>query len=438
MNFSRRETLMSALFGTSLLGLRALVSGVPAAMLLRGRDAFADGTAPTCADASKAQFIIMSTSGAGDPLNANVPGTYEDSGIVHCTDPTMTPTAMTIGGQATMAAAPWATLPQNVLDRMNFWHIMTNTPVHPREPDVLKLLGATSPTEMLPSMLSRQLAPCLGTIQTQPITLGAATPSESLSYQGQALPIIPPLALKATLTNAAGSLTNLQSLRDSTLSTINGIYRSGATSAQKAYLDELATSQTQVRSIRQDLLASLAGITDNTITSQITAAITLIQMNITPVIVVHVPFGGDNHNDAALATEAAETVSGVAAIASLMSQLATAGLQDKVSFMSLNVFGRTIGAGNTNGRQHNLSHQVSLSIGKPFKGGIIGGVAPAGGDYGALSIDSQTGAGSAGGDIAVLDTLASFGKTMMSAVGIDSSYVETVIPSGKVVKGALA
>ena len=436
MNFSRRETLMHALFGSGLLGLRALVSGVPAAMLLRGREAFAD-TPATCADKTKAQFIIMSTSGAGDPLNANVPGTYEDSGIVHCTDPTMTPTAMTIGGQSTMAAAPWAALPQNVLDRMNFWHIMTNTPVHPKEPDVLKLLGATSPTEMLPSLLSKQLAPCLGTIQTQPITLGAASPSEGLSYEGQALPIIPPLALKATLTNVVGSLTNLQSLRDSTLTSINSIYQSGATSAQKAYLEELATSQTQVRSIRQDLLASLSSIADNSITSQISAAITLIQMNITPVIVVHVPFGGDNHNDAALATEASQTVSGVAAIAAMMSQLATAGLQDQVTFMSLNVFGRTIGAGNTNGRQHNLNHQVSLSIGKPFKGGIIGGVSPQAGDYGALSIDSQTGVGSAGGDIAQLDTLASFGKTMMAAVGIDSTYIETVIPSGKVVQGAL-
>ena len=42
---------------------------------------------------------------------------------------------------------------------------------------------------------------------------------------------------------------------------------------------------------------------------------TLIQMKVTPVVAIHIPFGGDNHHDAALATETAQTVSGVAAIA---------------------------------------------------------------------------------------------------------------------------
>ena len=48
------------------------------------------------------------------------------------------------------------------------------------------------------------------------------------------------------------------------------------------------------------------------------AAITLIQMNVTPVIAIHIPFGGDNHRDVGLATETAQTVSGVATIAALM------------------------------------------------------------------------------------------------------------------------
>ena len=38
------------------------------------------------------------------------------------------------------AATPWTTIPQNVLDRTCFWHLMTNTPVHPKEPEVLKLI----------------------------------------------------------------------------------------------------------------------------------------------------------------------------------------------------------------------------------------------------------------------------------------------------------
>ncbi|HEX7841915.1 MAG TPA: hypothetical protein VF469_30805 [Kofleriaceae bacterium] len=437
MNITRRKALMSALFGAGYVGLRALATGIPASVLLKGRRAFADGTA-ACVDRSKAQFFILQTSGSGDPINANVPGTYEDTQITHSADPTMAPTRMTMSGKQVTAALPWTQLPQSVLDRTCFWHITTNTPVHPKEPDVLKLMGNIDADEMLPSVLAKQLAPCLGTIQSQPMTLGATTPSEGLSFAGQALPIIPPLALKATLTSPTGPLASLQQLRDQTLGQIDGLFRGSASPAQKAYLDSLIASQSQVRNIRQDLLSSLSSIKDNSVASQITAAITLIQMNVTPVIAIHIPFGGDNHTDAALAREAAETVSGVAAIGSLMSQLAAAGLSDQVTFMSLNVFGRTLGPSNTDGRQHNQNHQVSITIGKPWKGGVIGGVGPVAGDYGALAINSQSGVGAAGGDVAPGSTLASFGKTMLAAVGVDPATIDAKISGGKVIAAALA
>ncbi|HEX3760664.1 MAG TPA: hypothetical protein VHW23_18240 [Kofleriaceae bacterium] len=439
METSRRKLLMSALFGAGYVGLRALATGIPAGVLLRGRRAFADGAAPACPDKSKAQYVVLATSGSGDPINANVPGTFEDARITHSADPTMKPTAMTLGGKAVTAALPWTQLPQSVLDRTTFWHIMTNTPVHPKEPDVLKLMGMTASDEMLPSVLAKQLAPCLGTVQNQPITLGATSPSEGLSFNGQALPIIPPLALKATLTSPSGPLANLQMLRDQTLDQINDLYRGGASAAQKAYIDSLVASQGQIRNIRQDLLSALTSIKDNSVASQITAAVTLIQMNVTPVIAIHIPFGGDNHTDAALAGEAAQTVSGVASIGALMSQLASAGLSDQVTFMSLNVFGRTLGPSNTDGRNHNPNHQVSITIGKPFKPGVIGGIAPLAGDYGAQGIDSKTGAvAGSGADIDAGSTLASFGKTALAAVGVDSTTIDSLISTGKVVPGALA
>jgi len=429
MQVNRRKVLMSTLFGAGYVGLRSLATGIPAAVLLRGPRALADN------NASRAQYMILATSSLGDPLNANAPGTYASSGplstIAHNMDPTMAETPLMLGTVATNAAAPWAQLPQSVLDRMAVWHIATGTPVHPREPDVLGLLGATAPNEMLPSLLAKQLAPSLGTIQSQPITLGATSPTEGLSFGGQALPIIPPLALKATLANPAGPLagvTNLQALRDQTLSKIDDIYRGTATKSQKAYLDSLITTQSQVRSINQNLLSALGSIKDNSVASQITAAVVLIQMNVTPVVAIHIPFGGDNHNDTGLANEAAQTASGLGAIGSLMTQLAAAGLGDKTSFMSLNVFGRTIGPGNTDGRQHNPNHQVSLTIGKPFKAGIVGGVGPVANDFGALPI----------GGIQPADSLASFGKTVMAAVGIDQAVTDAAIISGKVVQGAMA
>jgi hypothetical protein len=270
------------------------------------------------------------------------------------------------------------------------------------------------------------------------MTIGATTPVEGLTYYGQALPIVPPLALKATLISPAGPLTNLQMLRDQTLGQLDELYRGGANAGQRAYVDALISSQAEVRNIRQDLLSSLSSIMDNSIASQITAAIALIQMNVSPVIAIRIPFGGDNHADVKLATEASQTVSGVAAIDSLMAQLASAGLADQVTLLSLNVFGRTLGPANTDGRQHNPNHQVSLAIGKPFKAGVIGGVGPVDGDYGALAIDSVTGVGGPGGDVAPRETLASFGKTTLAAVGGDAAALGSKILNGKVIAAALA
>jgi hypothetical protein len=106
--------------------------------------------------------------------------------------------------------------------------------------------------------------------------------------------------------------------------------------------------------------------------------------------------------------------------------------------MTLNVFGRTIGPGNTDGRQHNGNHQVSITIGRPFRGGVMGGVAPVGSDYGATTMSSTTGAGGSSGDIRAVDTLAAFGQTMLAAVGADPSVITSPSGTSKVVAAALA
>jgi hypothetical protein len=437
---TRRQALLSTLFGSGYVGLRALATGLPAAFLLNPRRALAANPAPACAAQAQAnaQYFIFNTLGSGDPINANVPGMYDDAKIVHPADPTMAPTPLKLRGQSFTAAAPWATLPQAVLDRTTFWHLMTNTPVHPKEPDVLRLMGGTYGGEMLPSLLAKHMAPCLGTIQTQPLTLGATSPAEGLSYNGAALPIIPALALKATLTNPAGPLANLQMLRDKTLGQLYDLYKKDATPAQRTYIDSLVSSQAQVRNINQSLLDALTSIKDNTADSQMLAAVTLIQMKVTPVISVHIPFGGDNHRDLGLGAETTQTVSGVATIASLMAQLAAAGLADAVTFTTLNVFGRTLGPGNTDGRQHNESHQVSVTIGKPFAGGVIGAVGPVGKDFGALAIESKTGKGAAGGDVPPTQTLPSYGRTLLSAVGVDKATIDAEFIGGAVIGPALA
>jgi hypothetical protein len=67
-------------------------------------------------------------------------------------------------------------------------------------------------------------------------------------------------------------------------------------------------------------------------------------------------------------------------------------------------------------------------------GGVFGSVAFDGADYSATAIDSKSGTGHTGGDVAPIDTLASFGKTTLAAVGGDPN----VIASGRVITGGLA
>jgi hypothetical protein len=447
MNISRRDALFSTLFGAGLLGLRALATGLPAAVLANPRKALADGLPMTCA-ADRAQYLIMATSSLGDPLDCNVPGTYGDPGVLHPDDPTMAPTPLSLRGKTFTAAAPWASLPQSVLDRTCFFHNATTTPVHPKQPEVMSLNGAVvthtpggaQVPDMLISVLAAMLAPCLGTVQREPITLGAATPTEAVTYQGRVQPMLSPVGLRAILTDAPGPLTTLEKLRDADLDRMNALFRKDGTVAQRAFLDRYASSQGQVRALSQDLLSALSGLKDNSPASQVTAAVTMIRMNVAPVVTIHIPFGGDNHFDKALANEAAQTVAGVATIAQLMSELAAAGLSDKVTFVSANVFGRTKSVahkGGIDGRDHNQNHHCAVLIGKGIAGGVIGGIAPMAGDYGALNIDSTTGAGTASGDIGQEDMMSAYGKTLGAAVGADGPTLDGIIRGGAVVKAAL-
>lgn len=432
---SRRKLLMNSLFGAGLVGLRSLATGIPAAILANPLKALADGAAaPGCAANGNAQYIIFSSSGSGDPLNANVPGTYDFPDISHSPDPLMAPTPLTLGGKSYTAAAPWASLPQWALDRTSFFHHGTYTVVHPDISKVLRLENAVTHQEMLVSLLAQNLAPCLGTVQAEPLSLGP-----NLTVGGRPQPVLRPSALASLLASPQGALGRLQKLRDTDLDRLNALYRAEGNAAQRGFIDRYAQSQLQARNVSEALLAQLQSITDNSPTSQVTAALTLIQMNVTPVVGLNIPFGGDNHTDTLLVGETKQTVAGVGTIAALLNRLQGTPLQDRVTFMTLNVFGRTL-TKSDNGRNHHGDHHCMVMIGKPFKGSVIGGVEPANNDYRALSLDSATGNGvvSDGGDVKFTQTLASVGKTLGVGVGVDATLLDQQILGGKVIRGALA
>jgi Protein of unknown function (DUF1501) len=437
INPGRRRAILDGLFGAGWLGLRALACGVPAAVLANPRRALADDSS-ACFSKAKAQYLILSTSGSGDPLNANVPGTYAFPDIAHPPDPLMAKTQFKLGGSTVEAAAPWSTLPQALLDRTSFFHHTTLTNSHANQPKVMRLMGATKRQEMLVSFFAGQLAPCLGTVQVEPVVVGASGSGEFLSYQGRVLPALSPSALRDTLANPAGPLGTLQALRDQDLNRLNALFKAHGTTEQRTFLDRLATTQTEARGISQALLENLASITANDADNQVLAAVTLIKMNVTPVVSMHLPFGGDNHTDTDLAGETKQTVAATATMALLYQKLTDLGLQDQVTFAAMNVFGRTLAKKGTTGRDHLANHHATVMFGKGIAPGVIGGLEPKAGDYSAMSIVSATGAGSDTGDIAFEDTLGALGKTLGTAIGVSPAALDDFINVGKPVTAALA
>ena len=437
MNLSRRKLLLDTLFGAGMLGLRSLATGIPIAVLANPRRAAAQ-TVPGCNP--DAQYILLSSSVDGDPLNANVPGMYLNPGIAHPAAVTMAPAPLTLSGQTWTAATPWTQLPQPMLDRTSFFHHGTYTVVHPDLGNVMSLQGFVSHHEMLVSLISGQLASCLGTVQSQPLALGPRSASEGLTVGGKPQPTLSPSALASLLSSPTGPLGQIQAIRDADLDKLNDWYRENGNSAQRSFIDRYALSQQQARNISESLLGSLAAIKDNSSTSQMAAALILFQMKVSPVVSIHLPFGGDNHTDNALTRESTETVASVGVIGNLWTQLNAVGLQDKVTFATMNVFGRTLGAKNGGGRDHHGDHHVAVLIGKPFKGGVVGGVEAIKDDFRAMSIDAASGNGVAGGsgNVPFSETLSAMGKTLGVACGLDPTFLDDNIRGGKVVAGALA
>ncbi len=443
MNLNRRDALLSMLFGAGLVGLRSLATGVPAAILLNPRKALAADPAPAPAGVNKPQFLIFSTTGNGDPVNCNAPGTYDDPNIGHSSDPSMAATPMTFGASMVKAGKIWTTLPAAMLARTCFFHHGTYTVIHPDEGKVLRMMGAVAGGEMLPSMLSRELAPALGTVRQQPISLSGSF-TEAVYFQGAPQPLLTPTTLSSVLAspkNGLGSM-DLVKLRDQGLDSLNALVKSSGNTAQKNFVDQYATSTTQLRTLQDGLLTSLSALKNDNQDSQIQAALILFQMKVTPAVVVHIDFGGDNHSDTNLSGEVLGHQGGIATLSKMNDALIAAKLQDQVTFAMMNVFGRTMQAKDVaNGRQHNDGHHVTVLVGAGIKASVIGGVAQpgAGKEYQAMRIDSATGkgVGPTAGDIDFGSTFGAMGQTLAAAVGLPDATIQTNVLNGKPIAAAL-
>ena len=446
---NRRQFLTQALFGSGLLGLRAVVSGLPP-LALAHPEAFVASLSPEAvrrklAAAATPQYLILSTSDAGEPLNCNVPGMYSDPNLKHPTAPSMAATSFALGSAQVTAAKVWSTLPTSALARLNFFHLATGNFQHGGLGEVHTLNGQVANNEMMVSALSAALHPLLGTIQAQPLVIGGGN-AERISYRGAQQPVFSPTFIRDLLTtpDALASFNATQALRDRDLDALNAALKVRADPTQQALIDAYATSQEQACKIPQTLLAQLATIQDDGIQSQATAAALLCQLKLAPAVLVDFPFGGDNHSDTdshngpgALPAEAAQHVSSVAAISTLMGALSSQNMLEAVTFATLTTFGRS-NAPDLNGRSHNGQHSCNLLIGPHVQAGVVGGATLVGDNPVAQGIDPTTGQGISSAGIQGADTLASYGATLGRALGLPQDTVQSLIPGSQAVSAALA
>lgn len=453
-SLSRRDWLTTCLFSGGLLGLRAMVSGLPIEAIADPKkwlasltDEVIEARLSRAAGLAESQFLVMSASDSGEPMNCNVPGMYEGQGFLHPTADTMAEVSFALGSQSTKAAKCWTTLGAATLARSCFFHHSTYSFAHGDLPGVHRLKGAVDSNEMMVSAFAKVLSEPLKTIQSQPISIAAAGGVELVSFGGVQQPMFSPTAMKSMLTSgeALAALSKSQALRDRDVDALNALAKLKTSKSQAELIDSLVASQNQARALPANILTQLAAVKDNGIDSQMLVAALLCQMRVTPVVLVHMPFGGDNHTDTdehdgpgALPKEAAEHVAAMGALGTFNTTLAAGNMSDKVTFATLTSFGRTNTSANREGRAHNGLHTCNVIIGANVRGGVVGGAdMTASNAPKAQAIDPASGKGGAGGAVDYNDTLAAYGTTLGAALGISDDNLSNLVGKGVKVTAAL-
>jgi len=432
-----RRSLLQGMFAVGSVGLRALATGLPLDFLLDARRAVA---APS--SSREPQFLILATSAAGDPFNANCPGSYVPR-AENNPHPELGATEIRLGGTMVKGAKCWAALPTELCARLAFFHHQTYTNAHPDHRKVMQLHGAaklrsSNGQEMLPSVFASELASTLGTIQSEPMPLG----KELITFEGRALNNIAPLSLKGLFAQPDNPLAALADLRDQSLDALNKDLAQHGTRAQRQFLDRSALGREQARKLGGDLAALLQRLPvdpndKGSAVDQVIAAVALIKLRVTPVVTIHLPFGADNHGDSDLSLERDQTLASVAALSTLWRELQAQGLQDRVTFASLNVFGRTLERNPAGGRNHNQNHHVMALFGPCVRPSVIGGVEATQTGFSAVAIDSQTGRASSTGDIAPRASLEAAARTLGHALGLSEARLDARLSAGKLVRAAV-
>lgn len=452
MNIDRRKLLVSSALSFGSVSLRSLVTGLPAAFIMGGAHR-------AMAQSSGAKYLIVSHLRSADPINTNVPGCYGDpnnsedilNGIAHPTTAEAGIAAegyeqgvlFNLGGTSVRGAAPWAQLPADLRSRMAFWHQATFVSAHPDFASVRRFNGSikgqdSSGSDELDALIAQELYSDLNSLTAEPISIGG----NSINFEGRALPVLKPLDIKSLVSANVTNIDQMVSLRDKFLDEVYRDVKTSGTPAQRKFLDSHAQSQAEAAAMGDSLGALVTDVNANDATGQAQMAVALIQLNITPLVTMGIPFGGDNHQDNNLVEEVTESNAGIEAIGVLWERLKAANMEDRAIFTSLNTFGRDLVRNNAGGRDHNSRHHAMPIFGPNIKAGVVGGVEPYYrngnlNDFMATGINSETGLNTGTLDIAFEDTLVSSGKTLAKALGVSDERIAARFDGGKVISGAL-
>ena len=183
-----------------------------------------------------------------------------------------------LGGKSYGAALPWADpsvanaagtsagqLDAATLARTAFFHYMTSSTVHGDQPKVMKLIGKTADGEIIASAYAKHLAPCFSTVQSEPIAVGARGNWKRAPHVLRThAAVVSPTQLKSLLGRAARA-TCWSSCATCAITYARQAERSWsrrtARRPRSTFLDAMALSQTQVRKLTEQLMTTLSAIT---------------------------------------------------------------------------------------------------------------------------------------------------------------------------------
>lgn len=429
--------------------LRSAITGLPLSFLARGE---------VGAEHVGAKVMILACSGDGEPLNVSGPGTFEAGGEAIFAHPDLhevdareigsvkiqgatltaedvaTSAEVALGAQQARMARCFGALPAAMREHMVWFQHRTRAHIHPQLKAVLTAYGSVRGVdghgaEELPSAIAQETAPFLETALHDPLVLSDAR----LSSGGTALPTHTPqevrvLADKAR--DAVGGEEDFGALYDRMIDATYRCVRQNGTTAQRRFLDRHASSRRRAVAFGAQLGQLLEEITDDSAISQLKAAVVVAKLKLAPVVVIRHRCGGDNHADAALTHEAAQTLTMVQALAAYWEAARDLDALDEVAYASLDVFGRTTQRNTTGGRDHAGDFASALLVGAHLRGGVVGGIAVEDGVAKASGINTLTGA-SAHPDVMPNATLNAYFKTLMAAAGVPVARRAARLPDAR-------